>query len=106
MIVLVFVASSAYAISVDHKLRERPVLFVLVFAVLWLWQAALVVGGYMWSWVLFLLTNVAGLIQTPWDWHGLIPFVLNVLLFVLLLAPETRSYVGLGKHPAPPVNTA
>jgi hypothetical protein len=96
-ILLVFIASSVYAISVDHKLREYPGAFVFVFVLVWLWEAALVVGGYKWAWILFVLTSIAGLIEAPWDWHGPIPVVLSALLLALLLTPETRQYVRVSK---------
>ncbi len=78
----------------DHGLWRHPAGAAVIVAVSLLWLAGIVLWRALWTWWLWLVAELVGLVGPLWKHESVTNYVIGVVLLAFLVSPGMRSWVG------------
>jgi len=88
----------AYGLTKPTELWHHPVAAAALIALLALWLAAIIVWRQRWAGGAAVVVYSVGLIEPAWRWHGVLIYICDVAMLVLLLSAQMRQYVGVARR--------
>jgi hypothetical protein len=97
-LVVVQLGGGIYGLSREIRHPNYVALYASAVVVGALWLAALVVWRQRWVWWLYVIVYCIS-IASPLSGRqfAVVPYVVGVLTLALLVSPQTRQYVGIGR---------